>query len=109
MAGARWPTARDANIADVRDLLEPARLRRRQGVARSPVERRRASACRPRSSRTRSERSSSALADAAGLEPADVQFVRNEDGGGTFTFTTPDDVTTDAGDRSRQALADDRS
>ena len=27
-----------------------------------------------------------------GLEPADVQFVRNEDGGGTFTFTVPTDA-----------------
>ena len=33
------------------------------------------------------------LADATALEPADVQFVRNEDGSGTFTFAVPKDST----------------
>ena len=37
------------------------------------------------------------LADAAGLETADVLFVRNEDGSGTFTFRCPTTSTVTAG------------
>ena len=49
--------------------------------------------CRPRSSRTRSAPSRTRSPTRAALEPADVQFVRNEDGSGTFTFSVPKDST----------------
>jgi preprotein translocase subunit SecF len=106
--GTAWQVTmadgRDANTEEVRDLLEPlgfgdAKVSTLSGQGSESV-RVQAEVVEDPTRTLQRE-----LSDAAGLEPADVQFVRNEDGSGTFTFTMPDDETITQ-ETVEQALAD---
>jgi preprotein translocase subunit SecF len=105
--GTAWQVTmadgRDASTPEVRDLLEPlgfgdAKVSTLSGQGNESVRVQAEIVEDPIRTIQR------ALAASVGLEIADVLFVRNDDGSGTFTFSVPDDEEVDQAE-VEQAMA----